>query len=87
MEQKEERRKEMWDTEEEREGWGKKRRSRKFCSTVRILIKESWTLLFGIWVLYFHRMFNTTFQVVGVDEPLSLRFQNEWSCDLGYLGK
>ena len=39
---------------------------------VRFWIKESWRLWFGIWVLYFHRMLNITYWVLGVDWPLTL---------------
>ena len=34
---------------------------------VRIWIKGSWRLCFSIWVLYFHRMLNITYQVFEVD--------------------
>ena len=39
---------------------------------VRFWNKESWRLWFGIWVLYFHRMLNITYQVLEVDWPLTL---------------
>ena len=39
---------------------------------VRIWIKGSWRLRFGIWVLYLNRMSNITYQVHGVDLPLTL---------------
>ena len=39
---------------------------------VRFWIKVSWRLWFGIWVLYFHRMLNITYQVFEVDWPLTL---------------
>ena len=34
--------------------------------------ERSWRLWFGIWVLYFHRMLNITYQVLEVDWPLTL---------------
>ena len=39
---------------------------------VRFWIKGSWRLWFGIWVLYFHRMLNITYQVPEIDWPLTL---------------
>ena len=39
---------------------------------VRFWNKGSWRLWFGIWVLYFHRMLNITYQVLEVDWPLTL---------------
>ena len=41
-------------------------------ASVRIWIKGSWRLWFGIWVFYFHRMLNITYQVLEVDWPLTL---------------
>ena len=39
---------------------------------VRFWNKGSWRLWFGIWVLYFHRMLNITYQVLEVDWPSTL---------------
>ena len=49
------------------------------------LKKMSWRLGFGLWVLYFHRMLNSTYWVLEVDWPLTLNVKNRWSRDLGNL--
>ena len=52
---------------------------------VRFWNKESWRLWFGIWVLYFHRMWNITYQVLEVDWPFDIEYENGWSRDLDNL--
>ena len=52
--------------------WGFAPQFRTKVARVRFWIKGSWRLWFGIWVLYFHRMLNITYQVLEVDWPLTL---------------